>query len=195
MNVYIIGEHLSGKTTVARALAEEPNYHYISGSGWLESTFRFPYPKENPFEFQEELFKFKVNRLIVDPYIVSDNILDIMNAVDSDHYVVDGLVNPKDFIHLFDYNEDVIVFLNRTDSPEDSKNYESIAINVIRDYCLYLATVGLLPREKWLEYNFKIPGEESDFVKQLGKHNLVTITRSINRAILHLKGELCKLQT
>lgn len=196
MKVFIIGLPKSGNTRFAKALAEDTSTHYISASDWVQSTFRLPRQEESRDDYDQAYHEFYVKRIQINQNLCVDNVQQAMFAADGiDAFVIDGLIHPGDFTRLFDINKDVVVFLNRTDSPATPKDYEGVAVNVLRDYCLYLATLGLLPRERWLEYNYRIPGEESDFVKQLGKHNTVTITKSINKAIEHLKGELCKLQT
>ena len=94
---------------------------------------------------------------------------------------LDGVNNPRDLARLFNYNEDVIVFLNRTDSEPEFKDYENVGLTVMRDYCYWLSSAGLLPKERWLEFNFKIPGDDSDVVKQLGSKNTLYIFKSINK--------------
>ena len=126
------------------------------GSEWLGTTFRPRHKHEDIDTFNQHLFEFKVNRLKLDPYFYINNVFDTIDAVSKNtNFVIDGITNPKDFIHLFDYNVDVAIFLNRTDMNGESKDYDGIAINIIRDYCLYLATVNLLPKFRWLEYNYK----------------------------------------
>jgi len=195
VKIFIVGLTSSGRTTVSKALADEDKYIYIAGSDWFNSTFRSINKNETTENYNLDLLNYRSIRLKINPFLFIDNVLDIIDAYcEDDNFVIDGITNPKDFVHLFDYNKDIIIFLNRADMPDDPKNHEGIALNIMRDYCLYLTTVGLLDRSRWLEYNFRIPGEDSDFVKQLGKHNIITITKSINKAIDHLKGELCKLQ-
>lgn len=195
MRIFVLGLPNSGRTTVAKSIAENDDSYYISAVDWLMATFRSPHKGEKPEDFQNEYVEYLVNRLKINPYLIVDNIFDIMDtSKSSNHFIIDGLSNPKDFIHLFDYNKDVVVFLNRIDNMTNGKDYEGISINVMRDYCLWLATMGFLDKNRWLEYNYKIPGEESDFTKTLGAKNVVTITKSINKAIEDLKGKLWKLQ-
>lgn len=193
MKIFILGLNKSGRTTVAKALISDDIY-YISAVDWLSATFRDPNKGEKLEDFQYEYNEYYVNRLKLNAYLCVDNIYDIMETNKTvDHFVIDGVMNPKDFLHLFDYNKDVVVFLNRIDNMTNGKDYEGIGINVMRDYCLWLATMGFLSKERWVEYNYRIPGEESDFIKTLGAKNSVTITKSINKAIEDLKGKLWHL--
>jgi hypothetical protein len=102
------------------------------------------------------------------------------------NFVIDGIISPKDFSALFDYREDTIVFLNRTDNDHEYRDHENIGISVIRDYCFWMSSAGVVNKTKWLEYNFKIPGEDSDFVKAMGAQNSVFIVKSIKKVISHL---------
>jgi hypothetical protein len=88
--------------------------------------------------------------------------------------------------------EDFIVFLNRTNNEVDLKDYENIGVSVMRDYCFWLSSANNLDKNNWFEYNFNIPGEESDWVKSLGHKNSVFIVKSINKVISHLKERLLK---
>lgn len=194
MKVFILGLNKSGRTTVAKALAEESSFYYVSAIDWLKTTFRQPYKQESLNEFQADFLKYTINRVKLNPSIISDNIKDIIHINNEKKiFIIDDILNPNDLVSLFDFKNDIIVFLNRIDNMTNAKDYEGISINVMRDYCLWLATVGLLDKEQWLEYNFKIPGEESEFTKTIGTKNTITITKCINRAIKDIKDRLCKL--
>lgn len=195
MKVFIIGLPKSGRTTVAKALNKEvPDSCYVSAFDWLLSTFREANPKETSEEYRLAFFDFVNTRLILNPYLLIDNLYDVIdvNKKEASKFIIDGLNSPKDFIHLFNYNEDMVVFLNRTNGPDYIEGFDQIAVNVIRDYCLWLASRNLLQKTSWLEFNFPIPGDASDdFTKSLGQKNTVTITRSINKTIELIKSALC----
>lgn len=195
MKTFIIGLPQSGRSRIAKALAEDSRLHYISATDWLASTFRPPRPEEKKEDFEQAYHDYYIGRLKEDQDIVTTNLYEAMSASGADHFIIDGISNPSDFTYIFNPEFDAVVFLNRTDAESAAKDYEGVSVNVMRDYSLYLSLLGLLPRERWLEYNYKIPGEESDFVKQTGKHNSVFIIKSINKVIEHLRGELCKLLT
>lgn len=199
MKIFVVGMPQSGRTTVAKALCQAPNYQYIDATSWAKSTFRGPKEGEHPQQHDDELHQWYTNRMRLNPQMIVDNVIESMNAYNSikglpeSDFVIDGIMSPRDLSALFDYNEDVIIFLNRTGNSAEFKDYENIGVSVMRDYCFWLSSANLLPKERWFEYNFSIPGEDSDWVKSLGHKNSVFIVKSINKVISHLKEQLISL--
>jgi adenylate kinase family enzyme len=195
MNIFIIGLPNSGRTTVAKALAQTEGAYYIDASSWLKNSFRKPNENEPEQKFQDEYFHFLSSKLIQNPNLVSNHVNRliseaIISNLNNETFIIDGLYSPRDLVHLFNSNEDYIVFLNRTDNETEYKDHESIGVSVIRDYCYWLSSANLLSKERWLEFNYKIPGEDSDFIKTLGSKNTVMIIKSISKVISILKEKL-----
>ncbi len=194
MNIFIIGLPKSGKTTVAEALCKNSKFEYIDSVSWIKVTFRPQKENEHDQQYEESFHQYLVNRLKIDPMLGSKNIQATMASYDySFEFVIDGVISPKDFIHLFNYNEDIVVFLNRVNNEDSCRDYQNIAVSVIRDYCFWMASIGLLEKKRWIEYNFKIPGEESDDIKILGSKNSVYLVKSLNKVISHLKEKIFTL--
>ncbi|CAB4196811.1 hypothetical protein UFOVP1290_331 [uncultured Caudovirales phage] len=191
MKVFILGFPKSGKTTIAKHISTLDGFSYIDASSWIKLTFRSIFPNEKDESYYEEYHHFLTARTKAAPLFCVNNVLDIISATDKSNFIIDGLFSPKDLVHLFDVNKDVIVFLNRTDNDESFKDSDNIAVSVMRDYCYWLSSAGLLEKKRWIEYNFKIPGEKSDTIKELGSKNTVFIARSIDKVMDHLK-ELIK---
>jgi adenylate kinase family enzyme len=201
MKVFIVGHPKSGKSTVARSLAQEAfdrkhECYYLDAIGWVKKTFRQKQIDESESQYYEAYHEYFMNRLQINPRFILDNIQETTDAhgLCSCNWVIDGIFSPKEFSELFDYKNDVVVFLNRTDNSTDIKDYEAVGISVMRDYCFWLSSANLLPKSRWLEYNFKIPGEDSDSVKMLGSKNTVYIVKSINTVIDHLIKVIRNLQ-
>lgn len=195
MKIFIVGKPYSGRTTVAKALCQDEGYQYIDASSWIKHTFRDQKEDEHTTQYLDEYHQYLTKRIQANPFLVIDNVWDSIEAYKDKAkvFVIDGVSSPKDFVHLFDINEDMVVFLNRTDNNEEFKDSEGIGVSVMRDYCFWMSATELLPKDRWLEYNFKIPGDNSDFVKKLGSKNSVYLARSINKAIAHLKDSLKEL--
>jgi hypothetical protein len=194
MKIFILGLPKSGRTTAAKAIAEQCNnlndtsMYYINAVEWIKHTFRFQNEKETAQQYNDLYHEFLLNRIKNDPDMVLDNVYDTTDAygIITSNWVIDGLFSPRDFCRLFDYNHDIVVFLNRTDYEVDAKDYEAVGVSVIRDYCFWLASGSLLSRDHWIEYNFKMNESDSQSVKMLGSKNSVYIVKSINRVISHL---------
>lgn len=186
MRIFIVGLPKSGRTTVSKAVADAHGFGYVDAMSWIRSTFRSRKEGEHPQQYEDEYQQYLTKRMMVNPNFISDHVHEMMKVSSDNNFIIDGLVSPKDFMTLFNYQEDIVVFLNRTDEDPEGKDYEKIGVSVARDYCYWMAAAGLLSKDRWLEYNFKIPGEGSDFVKAMGTHNSVFIVRSINRVISHL---------
>lgn len=197
MKVFIVGMPASGRTTVAKALCQDKRYRYVDGSSWVKSTFRPQKEGEHPQQYHDEYHTWFVSRLKHNPDLCLHPMTDAMTfyeAIGGEEYdyIVDSIVGPRDFVNMFDYNEDVVVFLDCINNTTEYKDYENIGVSVIRDYCFWLSAASLLPKDRWLEYKFQIPGEDSSYVKVLGSKNSVFIVKSLEKAISHLKEILLR---
>lgn len=194
MKIFVIGLPQTGRTTVAKALCQADNYRYIDAFSWVKSSFREQKTGEKLETYEDEFHSWFTNRLKINPQLIVENVQSSMGAYPSDDnlvYVIDGIRSPKDLLQLFDYNKDVLIFLDRVDKTDaECKDYENIGVSVMRDLCFWMSSASLLPRERWLEYKFAIPGDDSDRVKALGQKNSVFIVRSLNKVISHLKEQL-----
>lgn len=189
MKIFIVGLPKSGRSTVAKALVEAHGYRYIDAMSWVRSTFRESNPGEHPHQYEDDYQEYLTQRRLTDEGFVSDYITKEM-WYGTEIFVIDGLTSPRDFVWLFDYKEDVVIFLNRTDNDHEYRDHENIGVSVIRDYCFWMSAAGLLSKKRWLEYNFKIPGEPADHVKVMGAQNSVFIVKSIVRVVSHLTEKI-----
>jgi hypothetical protein len=182
--IFILGLPKSGRTTVAKGIED---YVYLNTYDWIKSTFRAARKGESKDLYEENFHDYINLRIKANPNLFIDNYNESMKANSSEsnleNIVLDGINNPRDFVTLFNYNDDVVIFLNRNDNDSDVKDYENIAVTVMRDYCFWLSSAFLLPKERWIEINFKMAGEQSDFVKQLGSKNSVYLVKNIEKGI------------
>ena len=181
MKIFIIGLPQSGRTTVAKAIAGEHGFKYIDAMSWVRSTFREIRPSEHPHQYEDDYQQYLTKRMMVNPWFVTEHIYEMMKVEgnETSTFIVDGIASPRDFTALFDYRDE-----------HDYRDHENIGTSVIRDYCFWMSAAGLLPKERWLEYNFKIPGEDSDHVKAMGAQNSVFIVKSIKKVTSHLSEKI-----
>ena len=190
MNIYIIGLPNSGRTTVAKAIASNLGYNYISTTDWVKVSFREKNESEHDQSYSEAFQKYFFERLKHKPNMCVDNVLDIMACHPESNFIIDGIMSPKDFITLFNYNTDIVVILNRIDNEQYHYDHDSIFLSTIKDYCFWLASADLLKKSSWIEYNFKINNEDSDTVKIMGNKNSVFLVKHIKRVISHLEEKI-----
>src|SRR5574339_984759 len=116
MKIFIVGMPYSGRTTVAKALCQDERFQYIDASAWIKCTFRDQKEGEHIQQYQDEFHQYLTKRTQANPFFSIDNIYDSIDAYKDkgDVFVIDGVSSPKDFVHLFDINQDIVVFLNRT---------------------------------------------------------------------------------
>lgn len=186
MKIFIVGLPKSGRTTFSKELADELGFVYVDVTSWVKSTYRDKDEKESDSIYQDSYHEYVADRLKKDPLLFYRNVIDVISFYPERNFIIDGCLSPKDFSALFDYNKDVIIFLNRTDNDSDYKDHENIGVSVIRDYCYWMSSANLVSKKQWIEYNFKIPGDDNDFIRSLGSKNSVFIVRSLKKAISHM---------
>jgi hypothetical protein len=188
MKIFIVGLPKSGRTTVSKAVAKAHGWEYIDAMSWVRSLFRPRKEDEHPNQYEDEFQQHLTKRMMVNPWFISDHIYEMMRVAGNEDttFIIDGVSSPKDFTMLFDIRQDIVVFLNRTDSDHEYRDHENIGTSVIRDYCFWMSAAGVLSKARWLEYNFRIPGEQSDFIKIMGAQNTVHIVKSIDKVVSHL---------
>lgn len=191
MKIFILGLPQSGRTVVAKAISQNNKYYYIDSSHWFKDTYRPKLANEHIEQYHDTYHQYVLDRLINDPNLFSRHIINIITNSLENNFVIDGTVTPRDFITLFDPSQDFVVFLNRIDNEDiQVKDYEKIAISVMRDYCFWLSSANLLSRDKWHEYNFKMTNGNMDRFKVMGSKNKVFIVGSLNKVIDNLKETL-----
>lgn len=190
MNIYILGLPQSGRTTVAKELAQQLDFTYLSSCDWLKQSFRLPNVNEHEQSYVEEYQKYFFDRVKANPDICVNNIVNTISYQKQNHFIIDGINSPRDFIKLFDCSKDMIVILNRLDNSAYHKDYDGVFISAIKDYCFWLSSTQLINKQQWLEYNFKINSEPSDVVKTMGTKNSVFLIKNISGVISHLEEQV-----
>lgn len=188
MKVFIIGTPKSGRSTLAKSICQELNFKYIDASNWIKSTFRPQNEKELIQQYQDKYYQHLSDLMKSNPNICYKYVIDSIEAFgENNSFVIDGIFSPQDLAKLFDFNQDVIVFMNRTDNDYEYKESDNIAVSVMRDLCFWLSSANLLAKSRWIEFNFKMSGGDINFIKELGSKNRVMIVRSFNKIIITLK--------
>lgn len=192
MKIFVVGLSNSKKTEFCKSLYNECNLNmnYIHMTDWVKSTFRTIKPNESDQDYELEFIKYLLIRLNINENLLLNNAIDILKLNNKDISIIEGFFSPKDFIYLFDCKKDIVVFLNRIDNEKSFSPEESLSFGIIKDYCYWLSLNNLLPKDKWIEYNFKVPGEIIDSPRTLINKNTVCLAKSLETAINHFKNYL-----
>lgn len=183
MKIFVMGLPKSGRTTIAKSLSDMDNFFYVDALIPAKRLFADKFPKGT-------LRDDDYHNLLIDTIKVNNFYIDIVSgmaaAYPDEIPVIDGIFSPKDFSYLFDPVNDIVIFLNRLDNETEFKDYEDISLSVSRDYCFWLSSTGVIDKDRWLEYNFKMTGEYSAKIRTLGSKNTVFIVKTIERLTEHL---------
>lgn len=179
MKVFIIGFKNSGRTTIAKELASYMNFSYVDAC--VTSMFRPILPNESQENYSQFIDEATANILKLDKNVV------LTLLKNKNNIIVDGIQSPIDIINCFDYNQDYIVFCNRTDYEPEFLDKAKIGIALIKDYCYWLSSLNLISAERWIECNYKLPGPENVEVKKLNNKNSIYITKNMVNTIELLK--------
>jgi len=189
MKIFILGLSKSGKTTVSKALCSQSNINCVSPFDWFKNSFRCKSLNESDIDYQKDFQNYLTNSLKKEPTLFSNYIESCCFWNEEKISIIDGMLDPKNFIDVFDWNTDMLVVLNRLDNNSDN-DYDHISLNVIRDYCFWLSNSGLMPKDRWQEFNFKFNGLNSEHFKKIGAKNTLWIVHNIEKVIEILKQSI-----
>lgn len=141
-NVFFIGPTKVGKSTLAWTLCfETPDVYLVpvQASKWIKEQYSAASFASYP-EYVAFLTQKSRELLAKDPDCAVKRIKQSFNCCGGG-CLIEGVRNPRDFMQLFDYRKDLVVFLSRN-GMEVVNEFEE-GIEVIKQYV------------KWLEKNFE----------------------------------------
>lgn len=118
--IFIVGLSGAGKSTYARNLARILGCGVVSGGGWI----RAQYPHAGSLELTQRA----LNTLAGDPDVA---IRWVGPRPEGDFQIVEGLRNPRDFVHLCDPTRDFAVLLSEREPPTSPDIWESTGVDAI----------------------------------------------------------------
>ena len=171
MKIFAIGSDNTSNLSFSLGISKE-----IESSNVLY--YDFNWMESNSFDYVDYLqsgYKLDIN-LTYDYYN-----LHINNDKYKNH-IIANISNPKDFINLFDHSKDKVIMINNLSFV--GEDIDVICLSTSRDYCFWLASANLLPKESWIEYTFKDKGEDKE-IKKLGAKNSIFTVGNLQQAINH----------
>ena len=192
MKIFVIGSSQTGKSPLAKALAENMRCKYLSTSGWVRNRFTAnDYPTTK--EFITAMTEYSINELRENP----DRCIEYLNEQHdlSQACVIDGVRNPHDFIKLFDPKYDSVIILQRKKNPIRPTQFES-GIELISAYLQYLEKTGLIDQQleqRIYRYNYALFRESERTTEP--KEHLDTLEEIITVMIARFTNHISEQQT
>jgi hypothetical protein len=182
MRIFVIGASHTGKSPLARRLAESLNIRCLSAGGWVRERFPEPRPAADASSAEraahiERLTQFAISELRRDPNV---SVASLRSRLTPDeHAVIEGMRNVYDFTHVFDPRSDHVVALfgpARTDTgPFDQ------GIGPLLAYVDWMIAIGLLDADRKREYTFGEFGAIGDPRPNTLEHAIVDYLAYANR--------------
>lgn len=144
MKIFVLGISRSGKTTLAKGIAEELKLPHISSSGWVRTHFAEGAPISDMTAYSQEQLEKNPSACL--DYLQANYDLSIP-------CVIEGIRNPFDFIHLFDPREDLVILLDYVKNLTEATLFES-GLEVIDRYVKWLEINQLIRSNRRLKLTF-----------------------------------------
>lgn len=151
MKIFIIGQSGSAKTPFADAISRALNVKFVSASDWLK-----PITGDAKFKTKQEHIDGLTAVTLRELHKNFDACTDYITATNdlSAPLIIEGMRNPRDFVKMFDFRHDMVIFLNREDNPYRATQFER-GIMVIDGYITWAVTNGLLDTERRVNFMFQ----------------------------------------
>lgn len=159
-NVFLIGATKTGKTTLARRLAEDLGLTHVAASAWLRGRPDVPAPvaddapMRDRVAFTEAITRRAREELARDPDVCVDFLRQEHPRFDDGGFVVEGIRNPRDFLLLFRPERDLVLYLDFAANPHPPTTFERDGIATIRAITTWLVLQGITPTEH--VYGFRL---------------------------------------
>jgi hypothetical protein len=155
MRIFVIGASHTGKSPLARRLAEALGIRNVSAGAWVRERFTEPRPAEDASFTEranhvERLTAFALEQLRRDPHV---SVASLASRVRPDEdCVIEGMRNPYDFAHTFDPRTDHVVVLF---GPPAVAGPFDRGIDPLLAYVDWMIEVGLLLARRKREFRFE----------------------------------------
>jgi nicotinamide riboside kinase len=141
MKVFVIGYTNTGKTTLAARIATALELPMVRANEWVEASLGSEAVEYASKTDRAQVYtQYSTDHLRVDPAVALRYMSTRFDV--SRPCVIEGLRNPRDFLHLYDPRFDLVVLVDRVGVTASSV-FES-GVDHIADYLRYLDSAGLM---------------------------------------------------
>jgi hypothetical protein len=157
-NLFVLGHSRAGKTSVAEKIAAELGWARVSASDWARAGYAAAaLPDADPSTFVARITAWSMARLREDPDVCVTYVRS-RHRLEDGGFVIEGIRNPRDFIHLSDPRHDAAVILHNGAVAGAATPFET-GISVIASYLRWVHEAGWTDEERVFDCTF--PGYEA----------------------------------
>ncbi len=149
MNTFILGQSYTGKSPLAKEVARLTGAQHIMASEWVREEYSVPHGTRE--DFIAGITAYSLQRLQEEPNVCVDYIHAHYDLTRSS--VIEGVRNPQNFVHLFDYRHDHVIELIHVGNPYPKTTFEE-GLSVIGSYLDWLSKCGLFDPTRRNRYEF-----------------------------------------
>lgn len=171
--VFVLGPSKSGKTTFAKCF---PKLKHIEASTPYRKAFEQERPEistDSPL-WRDEITKFGIHKKLAMPDFCINYVKGEIEKTRFESQIISGIRNPRDFVSLFDYTMDYVVYLQPATTGYSS--FDS-GLDVIRNYIDWLHVNGLYKKDEKMFYLYPYVDQKTtlyEAVQNLAKEFLIT---------------------
>lgn len=168
MKIFVVGCSQSGKTPFSEYISIALRCPRVGASEFFRKTFRYSGQLSRQ-EFTDAITDFSLEVLRRDPDV---NVRHLRDRLPNTLCVVEGVRNPRDFVCLFDYRADRVVYLSCAETDVEETTFGH-GVDVIRELTDYWVRCGLLDVRRVSEVKIQsfleIEAAADNFVRALGE--------------------------
>lgn len=165
MKIFIIGTTNSGKSTLAKYISNILNAPIISAGAWMKKNY-YQAVEETKENYTKMLTRTSMGFLQKNPNFFLEKIQDeVQKNIYSSVIIIEGIRNPRDFIHLFNPNEDVVILVNSViNEIKEYPEFEIKGLEIIDELIKYFKLISEIPV---FHYSISGPTVEDSISKKL----------------------------
>lgn len=145
MHIFILGKTKTGKSTIANLIKSKGFVTYEAGS-WARQEFASLHPgptDEFSSQFKEHLTQYALSKLKADPYYSVRQYEAFIKKNPGDNYLIVGVRNPDDFLHMIRGSQKVcVIFIDSDKRFNGTLEVFEEGLDLIDQYLSWRAKLG-----------------------------------------------------
>ena len=147
MNIFLIGSSGTGKTPIATKIANYLGIKHVKASEYFRLGFSGEFDSRD--YFNQKITEYSKHELSKNPRVNIEYLQDKINIP----CVIESIRNPIEFTNLFDFKNDLVIYLNYSENKLLKTGFEK-GIQLIENVCLWSIENKIMKEEQFVKVNF-----------------------------------------